>query len=169
MKRVAWAICLSFCLLACTSEPAKRSGSQAVMPALPPSDPRRDEILQEVRNYYSDFNARNWTAFAEHFWPGATLTTTWQPPPETPPRVVVTSLPEFLAQTAQGPDSKPIFSGRMLDAEVHAFQDLAQAWARYQARFGEAGKVEEWTGLDAFTLMRHQGRWKIVSIAFARD
>jgi hypothetical protein len=26
-------------------------------------------------------------------------------------------------------------------------------------------KVDEWTGVDAFMLMKHDGRWKIVTLA----
>jgi len=39
-------------------------------------------------------------------------------------------------------------------------------WARYTARFGDPGSVRTWKGIDAFTLMRHEGRWRIVSLAY---
>lgn len=57
----------------------------------------------------------------------------------------------------------------MLDTEGHAFQDLAQEWARNQARFDAPGNVETWTGIAAFTLMLHLGGWKIMCPAFDRD
>lgn len=47
--------------------------------------------------------------------------------------------------------------------------DLAHAWAGYDARFGELGKIQEWSGIDAFTLMKHEGRWRIVSLAFEAE
>jgi ketosteroid isomerase-like protein len=53
----------------------------------------------------------------------------------------------------------------MTGAEVRAIGDLAQVWASYKARFGEGEKVDEWTGVDAFILMKHDGRWKIVTLA----
>jgi len=55
----------------------------------------------------------------------------------------------------------------MQQAEVRLYQDLAQVWANYKARFGEPGDVAEWSGVDAFTLMKHDGRWKIVSLAYS--
>lgn len=126
----------------------------------------RAEVVSELERYYADFSARDWTAFADHFWPGATLTTIWAPPGETAPRVVTLTVPDFVAQAPLGPGSKPIFEERMLAVEVSAQGPLVQAWARYRARFGDPGQVAEWTGIDAFTLMKHDGRWKIVSLAY---
>jgi hypothetical protein len=91
----------------------------------------------------------------------------WQPPGEAAPRVVATTVPEFVAQAPQGPGSQPIFEERMGRADVRAHRSLAQAWAEYHARFGRPDSVATWSGIDAFTLMRHEGRWKIVSLAFA--
>lgn len=123
-------------------------------------------ILAELRTYYRDFSARNWTAFAGHFWTGADITTVWQPPGEDTGRVVATSIPEFVAQAPRGPDSRAIFEERMLDARITTTGDLAQAWVRYRAAFGNPGRVSEWDGTDAFTLLRHGGRWRIACLVF---
>jgi hypothetical protein len=40
---------------------------------------------------------------------------------------------------------------------------------RYQARFGDPDDVMEWRGVDAFTLMRRGGEWRIVELAFVPD
>ena len=133
------------------------------------SDAERAEVLAELRQYYADFSARDWEAFASHFWKGATITTVWQPPGEAAERVVVTSVPDFVAQAPAGPGSKPIFEETMRDAQVRVFQNLAHVWARYDARFGDPGNVMEWSGIDAFTLMKHDGSWKIVALAFSAE
>ena len=39
------------------------------------SSGERGEVLAELRRYYADFSARDWEAFASHFWKGATITT----------------------------------------------------------------------------------------------
>lgn len=127
------------------------------------------EVRAELQSYYADFSARDWEAFADHFWPGATLTTIWQPPGEDQLRVVATSVPDFVAQAPQGPGSKPIFEEKMTGAEVRVVRDLAQVWARYRVRFGEPGNVQEWSGIDALTLMKHDGRWKMISLAFTTE
>jgi hypothetical protein len=126
-------------------------------------------VLTELRSYYRDFSARNWPAFSDHFWPGATITTRWQPPGEDSVRVVVTSVPDFVARAPQGPGSRAIFEETMLDARIRVEGDLAQAWVGYQARFGDPGNVAERRGVDAFTLLLHAGRWRIVALAFRSD
>jgi hypothetical protein len=127
------------------------------------------EVLSEVQQYYRDFSDRDWEVFADHFWEGATITTVWQPPGEDAARVVVTSLPEFVAKAPEGPGSKSIFEETLGGAEVLVFQNLAVVWAEYAARFGEPGEIMEWSGIDAITLMKHEGRWKIVSLAFSAE
>ena len=129
----------------------------------------RDSVWAELGRYYRDFTVRDWTAFADHFWRGATLTTVWMPPGEAGPRVVATTVADFVRQAPLGPGRQPIFSERMLDAEVRVHGNLAHAWARYEARFGTPGSVAVWWGIDAFTLMAHDGRWRIVALAYTDE
>jgi hypothetical protein len=126
------------------------------------------EIRTELERYYSDFSARDWTAFASHFWEGATLATVWQPPGEPAPRVTRLTVPEFVRQAPAGPGSQPVFEERLLGMELRLHGDLAQVWARYEARFGRADSLGTWQGIDAFTLMRHQARWRILALASTR-
>jgi hypothetical protein len=132
-------------------------------------DSVENEILEELEDYYGDLSARDWEAFASHFWPGATIATIWAPPGEAGPRVVSQTVPEFVAKAPEGPGSKPIFEERMDAARVRARGNLAQVWASYTARFGEPGNVAVWTGIDAFALLKHEGRWRITSLTFAGD
>ena len=140
------------------------------------SPQERSAILRELRSYYSDLSARDWDlgnrawpALAAHFWPGATITTVWQPPGEEAPRLVVSTVPEYAEQAPEGMGSKPIFEEKMVGAEVRIFNDVAQVWAIYTARFGDENEVAEWSGIDAFTLAKHAGRWKIVSLAYSSE
>jgi hypothetical protein len=126
-------------------------------------------VLAALRSYYTDFSARNWDAFAEHFWPGATLTTIWQPPGEPAPRVVSTTVPAFVEQAPAGPGSKPIFEERLMGADIRVHRNLAQAWARYTVLFGDTGSVATWRGMDALTLIWHDGRWKIAALAYTDE
>jgi hypothetical protein len=143
----------------------------------PPEEPRARMapdadttlVLAELRSYYRDFSDRNWVLFAEHFWPGATITTVWQPPGADAPRVTTTTVPEFVAAAPEGPGSRAIFEESMLHARIRRTGGLAQAWVRYYARFGDPGDVREWEGVDAFTLLEHDGQWRIVSLAFQGD
>lgn len=146
--------------------------SFAQVPTLPAAavpDSIRSEVLDFLASYYDAFSDREWGRFAEHFWEGATITTVWQPPGESGPSVVVTTVPEFVAQAPAGPGSREIFEERMLSAEVRARGNLALVYAKYRARFGDPDDVMEWEGLDAFTLLKHDGEWRIVSLAFAPE
>ncbi|MBW3535790.1 MAG: nuclear transport factor 2 family protein [Gemmatimonadetes bacterium] len=119
--------------------------------------------------YYDAFSDRDWPRFEASFWPGATLTTAWQPPGEDEPRVDATTVPEFVARAPEGPGSREIFEERMLSADVRVRGDLATAWVRYRARFGDPGDVMEWEGTDVITLMRHGAEWRITGLAYASE
>ena len=135
----------------------------------PVADSLRAEILGFLTSYYDAFSDRDWDRFAAHFWPDATLTTVWQPPGKASPRVVVSTVDQFVEQAPQGPGSREIFEERMLAAEVHARAGLASVFTHYRARFGDPGEVTEWEGTDSFSLMQHQGEWRIVALTFAAD
>ena len=136
-----------------------------------PGAPNPDEetVRATVQRYYRDLSARDWPAYAAYFWPRATLTTAWQPPGEPAPRVIVTTIESFLATTGQGPDRKPVFEERLLGQEVRVTGNLAQVWARYEARFGDSATVQTWRGVDAFTWMKHEGAWRIVALAYSGE
>lgn len=141
---------------ACTQQPADRQAAGRVSEA----------VLQELDAYYRDFSARDWEAFASHFWPGANITTAWQPPGADSVIVIAQSVADFIAQAPQGPGSREIFEEWMIEADVKVFRNLAQAWVRYGARFGDPGDIMEWEGTDAFTLMEVGGGWKISALVF---
>jgi hypothetical protein len=162
VRRLRLPAILAGALAACTLEyapPESRQGWAS-------RDADTTVVLEELRGYYRDLSARDWTAYADRFWPGATITTIWQPGPGDSARVWVTSVPDFVAAAQAGPDNRAIFEETMRDARIRVRGALAQAWVHYQARFGDPGMVEEWEGVDAITLMRHGGRWRIVALAF---
>jgi ketosteroid isomerase-like protein len=169
MMRPAWILLCSVAVLACGS-PEPAGTEQTAPPSFQATpDTLRDQVLAVIEQYYADFSARDWPRYAEYFWPDARLTTIWQPPGEPAERVVATSITEFIAQAPQGPGSREIFEEKMTSAEALGSGDLAVVWAHYSARFGDPGDVREWTGIDAFTLLRHDGRWRIAALAYSND
>jgi len=127
------------------------------------------EVRQVLDSYYAALSARDWPRFEDHFWAGATMTTIWTPEGETADRVVFFAIPDFVAQAPEGPGSREIFEERLVLADVMVAGVLAQAWARYHARFGDPGDISEWEGMDAFTFLKHDGRWRITSLAYAPE
>jgi hypothetical protein len=57
----------------------------------------------------------------------------------------------------------------MKDSEIKVQGNISEAWVRYEAKFGTSDSLMQWTGTDVFTLLRHEGDWKIVSIVFEAD
>lgn len=111
---------------------------------LPPPD--QVEILSAVRQYYEDLSARDWERFAANFWEGATIATVWQPEGEDSPRVVINTIPEFVAKAPEGPGSKSIFEETMGQSKILVYQNLAIAWVEYDARFGDP--MTSWSGRE---------------------
>lgn len=157
----SWPI-LAILIFLCGSSPSIVAGPDAM-------DAAEKAVREELERYYADLSARDWDKFASHFWDGAMITTVWQPPGADAPAVHAQTVPEFVAAAPEGPGSKPIFEEIMNDVRIQVAGGLAQAWAHYSARFGDSDKVMEWTGIDAITLIKHDDRWKITSIAFAPD
>ncbi len=132
-------------------------------------DPGAVNVIRHLESYYREFSNRDWRRFSAHFWPGAGLTTAWQPPGEDSVRVVTMAIEQFVEQAPFGPGSREIFEERMLDSEVKVDGNIAQALVRYRARFGDPGDIMEWEGTDAFTLLRFNGEWRITSLAYLGD
>jgi hypothetical protein len=159
--------CLLFVLLgACSTPTLDRPGHPDGVPL---ADPAQAAVLEVVEAWYRDLSAVDQAAMAGHFWPDATITTTWQPEGEDAPRVVIDTAEAFVAKAPEGPGSQPIFEEWLTGSEVRVFGNLAQVWADYDARFGSEQQIMEWSGVDGFTLMEHDGRWKIVALAFAAE
>ena len=167
-KTLIGAAALIGALLACEAPPPAPSLPPAPPPDMVP-DTVRDQVLALIQQYYADLSARDWARVATYFWPAASLATPWQPPDEAADRVVIMTIERFIEQAPLGPGSREIFKERMDSARVRGSASLAQVWAWYSARFGDPGRVESWTGVDAFTLIRHDGRWGITSIAYVND
>ena len=126
-----------------------------------------DAVRAELERCYRDFSDRDWSAYADHFWPGATLTTVWAGGAR--PTGGGCDGARVRAAGAVGPGSKPIFAERRLGAGIRVHGNLAQAWTHYEARFGTPDSVAAWRGFDAFTLMAHAGRWRIVALAYTDE
>jgi hypothetical protein len=148
---------------------AERGAGEAAGSAPAPDAALQAEVLAALESYYTAFSDRDWVRFAAHFWDGATITTIWAPVGEDAERVVVTTIPDFVAQAPDGPGSAEIFEERLREADIRIENGLAQAWVTYDARFGDPGEVVEWTGVDVFSLLHHDGGWRIVSITFMPD
>lgn len=133
------------------------------------ADPARDEALQAVRDAYADLSARKWPEFGARFAPGATLSMVQKPRGEAAPRIVVTPIPEFIDRLQKMTEGKTVYEEKMSSGDAFVHGGVAHVWSRFEARIGDATKVHAWTGIDAWTLLRHDKVWKIVSLAVSED
>ncbi len=130
----------------------------------------RAGVESSLRLYYARFSARDWGAFRRSFWPAATITTRWQPPGERRTRVWTQTVEEFVRRAPEGPGRMAVFSERMLHAHVTGYGDLANAWVVYEGRWGPSrDSVRTVRGIDAFTLYRDGGEWRITGMAFSPE
>lgn len=60
----------------------------------------------------------------------------------------------------------PVLFAACDSSDVRLAGDLAHVWAHDTARFGHSTDVATWRGIDACTLMKHDGRWRIVALAY---
>lgn len=127
----------------------------------------KEVITDRIQTYYNDLSDRNWEAFDDHFWDKSIMATVWQATPETDPQLYTETTVEFIKQAHMGPGSKPIFEEKMTDMKVMQHGNLAIVWANYDARFGNENNIDTWSGIDAFSMLRHKGEWKIISLSYA--
>ncbi|MBT8221349.1 MAG: nuclear transport factor 2 family protein [Bacteroidia bacterium] len=126
----------------------------------------KDQISEMIATYYQDLSDRNWQAFDDHFWDRSIMATVWQPDANSDPQLYTETTVDFIKQAHMGPGSKPIFEEKMTDIKINQHGDLAVVWASYDAKFGDAENIDTWSGIDAFSLLRHKGEWKIISLSY---
>lgn len=131
--------------------------------------PAEQELYLILEEYYETMSDRDWIAYRDFFVAGGTLTTVWKAESEAKPAIHTYSIDQFLAQTKDGPDSQPIFEEKMTSADMKIQGNLASVFVRYKAKFGTSENLMEWEGFDHFSMIRFEGKWKIVSITYESD
>ncbi len=152
-------IIITLLMVSSCNEPSRHNSQSA----------ESQELEKFINNYYEIMSDRQWQQYQQLIIAKASLTTIWSASPQSEPTIFTSSIEEFLAQTDQGPDSQPIFEEKPLEIEVEIRGDLANVWAKYEARFGSETELTKWKGTDLFTLMRFQGQWYITSLTYLSE
>jgi ketosteroid isomerase-like protein len=136
----------------------------AAPPPPPAPDPTAEAVKAEIRQLYVDLSARDWEKFGAHFTSDAVVIF------KTRKGAAKTmSMKEFDAMTRKGVEGKPVYSEECDRLDVRVHRDLAHAWSHFRAKIGTAEKVDTWSGIDAYTILRVDGAWKIAAIAISED
>ncbi len=153
-------------VMICSLSACDRSGKSSSH-TLPTDNSTSDSIHNFLKEYYDVMSSRQWLEYRDFFWDNATLTTAWQPPDASVPRVSIITIDDFISQTSLGPDSKPIFEEKMTSVpDIQITNNIAVAKAAYEVKFGTKDSLLNWKGHDVFTLMRHNRKWTIVSVVY---
>ena len=151
MKRLAPALVL---LLSSCIVPPSGSGK---------ADTTTSEVITAIEGIYDDLSSRRWEAFQAHFLAGATLIFS---DPQAPKRIAP---PEFIEMVKKQAEGKEVFEERMTNAWIRVHENMAFVWSDFAGRIGTAIEFKTWSGVDAFTLIRVNGRWMISQIAVSKD
>lgn len=86
---------------------------------------------------------------------------------ESPPKII--TIEQFVSTDPYG-----LRKGEVFNEEMTGFPDivihdprLAQVKAAYRGEFGSSSRLNRWTGIDGFTLVKSNGQWKIFSLVSA--
>ncbi len=113
---------------------------------------------------YADLSARDWEKFAGHFTEGAVVILKTRAG-----AARITSIVGFNERNQKAVADKEVFGEDCEALDVRVHRDLAHAWSRFRGRVGTKEKIDSWSGIDAYTLLRLEGTWKIAAIAVSVD
>lgn len=133
------------------------------MPIVPSRPNPGPEIIAAMEVMYADLSARRWEALEAHFLPDAALVFAT---PSGPKRMTP---PKFIEMVRKNVEGKEVFEEGMEEATVRAHGDMAQVWSSFAGREGNGQDIRTWSGVDAFTLVKVDGQWKIALIAVSQD
>ncbi len=134
-------------------------------PTLPVSneDPDVRSLLEE---YYRDYAAGNGAALAEHFWPEATMATIRGRALGDGSSVVVMRVNDYVRQhMGAGARATPLRIS-LESSRIETIGSVASAVTYYRAVDPSGQESQSWRGADLFSLVRHEGRWRIASLVF---
>lgn len=161
---------------ACSVEraPSGRPGGAATLH--PADSVASAEVYAALRLYYTRLTARDWKVLAASFWPRASITGIMgaapggRPGGSGPERVETVTIEEAIRQAPAMKDCPVSFSDEIARANVVTYGPLADAWVTYHVRCGVVREsVATHYGIDAFHLMKHDGEWRIASLALTTE
>lgn len=126
-------------------------------------DPQVRELLSA---YYEDFASGDWSRVEKHFWPEATLVTIRSPGLGATPAVVVLRIGDYVQRRlGDGARSTPLRIA-LESSRIETLGSVASAITHYRAVDPSGSEAQSWRGADLFSLVRHEGEWRIASLVF---
>jgi hypothetical protein len=129
------------------------------------------EVYDVLERFYRDFAHGDWNAMQERFWPGASViairTREQRGDKQGGDKQVVNEPIESCIERlrANVARAKPLEIA-LIEHRIVPTGSIAQASIQYSAVDKSGDAPQGWSGTDAFTLVRHEGQWRIASLAF---
>ncbi len=124
------------------------------------------DVRSLLDSYYRDYAAGDGAALAEHFWPDATLTTIRSRAFGENSSVVVMRVHDYVRQhMGAGVRATPLRI-EIEPPRIDRIGAVASAVTCYHAVDPSGHEAQSWRGADLFSLVRHDGRWRIASLVF---
>jgi hypothetical protein len=136
----------------------------------PPADSAAiREVEAVLREHYARFSARDFAAWRRTFWPDGVIATRGIED-DGRARMFFGPVEGFERDLEPEVFRLAVFSEDPLAMHIRTYDDVAQAWVIFRSRSGiTPAAVYTYNGLDAFQLMKHEGRWRITSAAFTQE
>ena len=139
------------------------AGVPTAADAAPIQDPDVRALLDQ---YYLDYAAGNGAALAGHFWPDATLATIRSRAFGEGSSVVVMRVDDYVRQhMGDGARATPLRIA-LEPPRIETIGSVAIAVTHYRAVDPSGHEAQSWQGADLFSLVRHDGSWRIASLVF---
>ncbi|MCG3137181.1 MAG: hypothetical protein HJJLKODD_01024 [Phycisphaerae bacterium] len=129
----------------------------------------QDAVMRTVEQLYSTLSNRQWEALKALFAEGATIATVRSASNDQPEQAEARPAREWIDQYRPVFEGKTTFTEKSLHHEVQTFGTVAQVWSHFEATYTDTEHPEPqfFTGIDAFTLLKVNGQWRILTIAYA--
>jgi hypothetical protein len=132
----------------------------------PPAATDETQVGELLQRYYDDFATGDWTRLRQHFWPDATLVTIRSPGLGAPPSVVVLSIGDYIVRHGNGGSRGSKLRIELDTRRIESVGSIASAITHYRAIDSSGQEEQSWRGADLFSLVRHEGQWRIASLVF---
>jgi hypothetical protein len=124
------------------------------------------EVYDVLERFYRDFAHGDWSSMGERFWPGASVIAIRRREQDGEKQVVTESIEACIERLrAQVSRTKPL-EITFDEYRIEPTGAIAQASIKYSAIDTSGDAPQSWSGTDAFTLVRHEGEWRIASLVF---
>jgi hypothetical protein len=142
-------------------------GAQTPVPSgTPPAATDEAQVGELLQRYYDDFATGDWSRLRQHFWPDATLVTIRSPGLGAPPSVVVLSIGDYIVRHGNGGSRGSRLRIELDTRRIESVGSIASAITHYRAIDSSGQEEQSWRGADLFSLVRHEGQWRIASLVF---